>query len=95
MLVRADEPGGMSGPQQPMWSRDSRTIFFTATSADGIGAIWSVPADSGAVRPRVRFTDPDLQMGAGDGRFGVDSTNFYVRLIRHSGTIGTADLAKR
>ena len=95
VLVRSGEPNGMSGPQQPMWSRDSRTIFFTATSADGIGAIWSVPADSGAVRPRVRFTDPDLQMGAGDGRFGVDAKNFYVRLIRHSGTIGTADLAKR
>jgi serine/threonine-protein kinase len=95
VLVRAGEPAGMPQPQQPLWARDSRTLFFTATDAEGLGTIWSVPGDSGTPRPRVRFTDPDLQMGAGEGRFGVDAKNFYVRLIRHSGTIGTADLEKR
>jgi hypothetical protein len=34
-------------------------------------------------------------MGSMNGRFGVDAKNFYVRLIRHSGAIGTADLEKR
>jgi hypothetical protein len=34
-------------------------------------------------------------MGSSNGRFGVDAKNFYVRLIRHAGTIGTADLAKQ
>jgi eukaryotic-like serine/threonine-protein kinase len=95
VLVRAGLPAGTPAPQQPMWSRDSRTIFFTATDAEGIGAIWSVPVDGGVPRPRVRFTNPDLQMGSGNGRFGVDAKNFYVRLIRHGGTIGTADLAKQ
>jgi hypothetical protein len=78
-----------------MWSRDSRTIFFTAMDAEGTVAIWSVPADGGDARPRIRFTNPDLQMGASNGRFGVDAKNFYVRLIRHAGTIGTADLARQ
>ncbi|MEO8564526.1 MAG: protein kinase [bacterium] len=95
VLVRAGQPAGTPAPQQPMWSRDSRTIFFTAIDAEGIGAIWSVPADGGVPRARVRFTNPDLQMGSGNGRFGVDAKNFYVRLIRHAGTIGTADLAKQ
>ncbi|MEO6526544.1 MAG: protein kinase [Gemmatimonadaceae bacterium] len=95
VLVRGGNPAGTPSPQQPMWSRDSRTIFFTTTDAEGIGAIWSVPADGGAPRPRVRFTNPDLQMGGGNGRFGVNANNFYVRLIRHAGTIGTADLERR
>jgi serine/threonine-protein kinase len=95
VLVRAGEPAGTPAPQQALWSRDSRTIFFTAVDAEGFGAIWSVPAEGGAPRPRVRFTNPDLQMGSGNGRFGVDDRNFYVRLIRHAGTIGTADLAKQ
>ena len=94
-LVRTGEPDGTPNPQQPMWSRDSRTIFFTAMDAAGISAIWSVPVEGGVPRARLRFTDPDLQMGAGNGRFGVDAKNFYVRLIRHAGTIGTADLAKQ
>jgi Tol biopolymer transport system component len=95
VLVRAGQPAATPGPQQPMWSRDSRTVFFTATDAEGMGAIWSVPADGGTPRPRIRFTDPDLQMGAGSGRFGVDAKTFYVRLIRHAGTIGTADLVRQ
>jgi hypothetical protein len=95
VLVRAGEPAGTPAPQQALWSRDSRTIVFTAVDAEGFGAIWSVPAEGGAPRPRVRFTNPDLQMGSGNGRFGVDDRNFYVRLIRHAGTIGTADLAKQ
>jgi Tol biopolymer transport system component len=95
VLVRGGNPPGTPAPQQPMWSRDSRSIFFTTMDAEGIGAIWSVPADGGAPRPRVRFTNPDLQMGGGNGRFGVDANNFYVRLIRHAGAIGTADLERR
>ena len=95
VLVRAGDPAGTPAPQQPMWSRDSRTIYFTAIDAEGIGAIWSVSADGGAPRPRIRFTNPDLQMGSSNGRFAVDAKNFYVRLIRHAGTIGTADLAKQ
>jgi Tol biopolymer transport system component len=96
ILVRAGVPTGIPAPQQPMWSRDSRTIFFTAMDAEGIGAIWSVAADGGSPpRPRIRFTNPDLQMGSSNGRFGVDAKNFYVRLIRHAGTIGTADLAQQ
>jgi hypothetical protein len=63
--------------------------------ANGTGAIWSVPVEGGAPRPRLRFTDPDLQMGSGNGRFGVDARNFYVRLSRHAGSIGTADLQRR
>jgi Tol biopolymer transport system component len=94
VLVRAGAPAGTPVPQQPMWSRDSRTVFFTAIDAEGIGAIWSVPAEGGTPRPRIRFTNPDLQMGSSNGRFGVDATSFYVRLIRHAGAIGTADLAK-
>ena len=95
VLVRAGEPAGTPAPQQPMWSRDSRTVFFTAIDAEGMGTIWSVPVDGGMPRPRVRFTNPDLQMGSSNGRFGVDAKNFYVRLIRHAGTIGTADLGKQ
>jgi hypothetical protein len=93
--VRGGDPPGTPAPQQPMWSRDSRSIFFTTVNAEGIGAIWSVPAEGGAPRPRLRFTNPDLQMGSGVGRFGVDANNFYVRLIRHAGTIGTADLGRQ
>jgi Tol biopolymer transport system component len=95
VIVRGSDLAGAPSPQQPMWSRDSRTIFFTTIDAAGIGAIWSVPAEGGAPRPRLRFTNPDLQMGSMNGRFGVDAKNFYVRLIRHSGAIGTADLEKR
>jgi Tol biopolymer transport system component len=95
VLVRAGEPAGTPTPQQPMWSRDSRTIYFTAMDAEGIGAIWSVPAQGGTPKRLVRFTNPDVQMGSSNGRFGVDAKNFYVRLIRHAGTIGTADLARQ
>ena len=95
VLMRAGNPPGTPTPQQPMWSRDSRSIFFTTVDEEGIGAIWSVPADGGAPRARLRFTDPDLQMGGGHGRFGVDANNFYVRLIRHAGAIGTAELGRR
>ena len=95
VVVRAGEPAGTPTPQQPMWSRDSRTLYFTAMDAEGIGAIWSVPADGGTPRRLVRFTNPDLQMGASNGRFGVNAKNFFVRLIRHAGTIGTADLARQ
>jgi Tol biopolymer transport system component len=44
--------------ERPRWSADGRTIFFKSHDARGRASFWSVSADGGTPRLRVRFDDP-------------------------------------
>lgn len=49
---------GMPQIERPRWSADGRTIYFKSHDARGRASIWSVPAEGGTPRLRVRFDDP-------------------------------------
>jgi TolB protein len=43
---------------RPMWSKDSRALYFIVGKPDERAGIWSVPSSGGAARRLVRFDDP-------------------------------------
>ena len=42
----------------PIWSRDSRTIYYKAYDTSVISSLWAVPVDGGPPRLLVTFDDP-------------------------------------
>ena len=55
-VVDATKPG-MPQVERPQWSSDGRSILFKSHDARGRASFWSVPADGGTPRLRVRFDD--------------------------------------
>jgi len=77
----------------PVWSADSRTIYFQAQAGRDNVAIWSVPAAGGAPTALVRFTDPSRQFYrpalVSDGR------NFYFTIGSRESDIWVMELSKK
>jgi serine/threonine-protein kinase len=79
---------------RPVWSDDSRSIFYRAIDPDGVISIHAVPVDGGAPRVLVRFDDPDSPPGV-RSRFSVADGRLYMSITKHRSTVGTATLERR
>jgi Tol biopolymer transport system component len=55
-VLDATKPG-VPPIERPRWSADGRSIFFKSHDARGRASIWSIPAEGGTPRLRVRFDD--------------------------------------
>lgn len=72
------------------WRFDPSTFWFLANDAAGNGAIWSVPAQGGEARLRVRLDDP-LGRTHGPTLTG-DASRFYVTLEERFSNVWWAEL---
>jgi Tol biopolymer transport system component len=77
-------------PSYPVWSRDSRTIYFKAYDRDRHSTIWSVPAAGGAPRLLVRFDDPSRRSLRRE--FASDGRRFYFTIAREESDVWTMEL---
>lgn len=77
----------------PVWSADSRTIYFQASAGRDNAAIWSVPADGGTPTALVRFTDPARQFYLTD--LASDGRNFYFIIGSRESDIWVMELSKK
>jgi serine/threonine-protein kinase len=79
---------------RPVWSDDSRTIYYRAIEPDGAMTIRSVPVAGGAPRIVVRF-DAGASPGAMRSQFSVVNGRLYMRIMKHQSVIGIATLEAR
>jgi Tol biopolymer transport system component/DNA-binding SARP family transcriptional activator len=75
------------------WKLDPSTIWFLGTEPSGRGGIWSVPAQGGAARLRVRLDDP---AGRTHGpSFTSDGSRFFLTLDERFSNVWWAELKPR
>ena len=77
----------------PIWSADSRTVYFQAWAGRDNMAIWSVPHTGGTPRPLVRFTDPARQFYR--AALASDGRNFYFTIGSRESDIWVMELSKK
>jgi len=71
-------------------SEDERSIYFKGYTADGAGAIWSVPASGGRPRQLVSFDDPDRPSTRHD--FAVGAGRFFFTLDDRRSVVWVVEL---
>jgi hypothetical protein len=76
----------------PIWSPDSRTIYYRAFDRDRQPSIWAVPASGRAPRLLVRFDDPMRRSLRRE--FVTDGTRFYFTIARDESDIWALELVR-
>jgi Tol biopolymer transport system component len=82
--------GNLPEPQYPMWSSDSRTIFYKAYDRARHSTIWSVPAAGGTPRLMVTFDDPARRSMRRE--FAMDGRRFYFTVARDESDLSAVEL---
>ncbi len=95
VLVRSAVKDRLAVPLgRPVWSDDSRTIYYRAVDPDGSMTIRAVPVAGGPSRIVVRF-DANESPGAVRSQFSVVKNRLYMRIMKHASVIGIATLEAR
>jgi eukaryotic-like serine/threonine-protein kinase len=76
--VVVSRPTGQPQPGYPIWSRDSRTIYYKAYDARLQTSIWAVSADGGQPQLLVTFDDPTRRSLRRE--FATDGRRFYFTI---------------
>jgi serine/threonine-protein kinase len=83
VLDSAKTPGVFTGV--PLWSSDSRSLYFKSLDPAGAAAFWSIPVTGGPPTLLVRFTDParpsyrpEWSIGSGRMYFTIDERQSNV-----------------
>jgi Tol biopolymer transport system component len=92
VLVQAPS-GNDPEPAYPVWSHDSRTIYYKAYDRDRNATIWSVPVTGGAPRLLVRFDDPSRRSLRRE--FATDGRRFYFTVAHEESDLWTMELLKQ
>jgi len=69
---------GQPQPSYPIWSADSRTIYYKAYDAQLQTSIWAVPVEGGPPRLLVTFDDPTRRSLRRE--FATDGRRFYFTI---------------
>ena len=77
----------------PIWSADSRTIYYRAYGGDRQSSIWAVPVSGGAPRLLVRFDDPSRRSLRRE--FATDGRRFYFTIARDESDIWALELLRK
>ena len=77
-------------PNYPVWSRDSRTIYFRIYDRSGQSSIWSIGLDGAPPRLLIRFDDPSHRSLRRE--FATDGTRLYFTVSRDESDIWQMDL---
>ena len=91
-VVVRDSPG-QPRPSYPIWSRDSRTIYYKAYDAQLQTSIWSVPVDGGEPQLLVTFDDPNRRSLRRE--FATDGQRFYFTIASDESDIWAMELISK
>ena len=91
VLVEPGHQTDIAEVTYPVWSRDSRTIYFKAYDAKRQSSIWSVPAKGGPAVPLIRFDDPAHRSLRRE--FATDGTRFYFTISGEESDLWVMDLS--
>ncbi len=72
----------------PVWSADGSTLYFDAR-ANGVGAVFAVPAAGGTARPVVLIDDPRYSLAQ---NLTLYEGNLYVTLTEYDADVWTMEL---
>jgi len=75
-------------PNFPVWSSDSKTIYFRALDANSVGGLWSIPAAGGSPKPLVEFKETNRL------EFTADSKNFFFPITEREGDVWVLKFAR-
>jgi len=91
-VVVRDSPG-QPRPSYPIWSRDSRTIYYKAYDAQLQTSIWSVPVDGGKPQLLVTFDDPNRRSLRRE--FATDGQRFYFTIASDESDLWAMELISK
>ena len=91
-VVVSSMPDG-STPSYPVWSKDSRSIYYKAYDRDRNSTIWSVPVTGGPARLLVRFDDPSRRSLRRE--FATDGIRLYFTVARYESDIWTMEIQRK
>jgi serine/threonine-protein kinase len=74
----------------PVWSRDSRTIYFKAYDSKRQSSIWAIPVDGGLPQLLVRFDDPAHRSLRRE--FATDGRRFFFTISSEESDLWALDL---
>ncbi len=91
VLVQPGQQPDIAEVAYPVWSRDSRMIYFKAYDAKRQSSIWAVPADGGPPQLLVRFDDPAHRSLRRE--FATDGKRFYFTVSGEESDLWVMDLS--
>ncbi len=80
-------------PEYPVWSRDSRTLYFKAYDRERQSTIWGVPVAGGPARLLVRFDVPSRRSVRRE--FATDGQRFYFTVARDESDLWAMQLVQK
>jgi Tol biopolymer transport system component len=83
---------GALEPSYPIWSRDSRTIYYRTYDPGGRSAIWAVGLDGAPPRQLVRFDDPSRRSLRRE--FATDGQRLYFIAARDEADIFAMEIKR-
>ena len=93
VLVQPRAETDIAEVDYPVWSRDSRTIYFKAYDAKRQSSIWAVPAAGGSPVLLVRFDDPAHRSLRRE--FAADGKRFYFTIAGEESDIWVMELSSK
>ena len=87
----AQPTSNLSEPTYPVWSRDSRTIYYKAYDRQRQSSIWAIPASGGTPRLLIRFDDPAHRSLRRE--FATDGARFYFTIAGEESDLWAMELA--
>jgi Tol biopolymer transport system component len=90
VLVDARAGDDKPEPAYPVWSRDSRTIYYKAYDRDRHSSIWSVAITGEPARLLIRFDDPSRRSLRRE--FATDGQRFYFTIARDESDLWAMEL---
>jgi Tol biopolymer transport system component len=82
--------GDMPEPMHPVWSPDSRTVYYKAYDRHRHSTIWSVPAEGGLPRLLLDFNDPSRRSLRRE--FATDGRRLYFTVSSNEADVWVMEL---
>ena len=92
VVVNGKTETGLLEPSYPIWSSDSRTVYYRTYDPAGRSAIWSVTLDGTPPRQLARFDDPARRSLRRE--FATDGQRFYFTVARDESDIWSMELTR-
>jgi serine/threonine-protein kinase len=84
---------GRTYASYPIWSRDSKTVYYKVYDQQASSSIWAVPVDGGQPRLLVTFDDPSRRSLRRE--FATDGRRFYFTIANDESDLWTMELVSK
>jgi len=93
VVVSTSKAAALPTPSYPIWSRDSRTIYYKAYDAQLATSIWAVSRERGQPRLLVTFDDPSRRSLRRE--FATDGRRFYFTIANNDSDLWAMQLTSK